>query len=465
MEDDGYGYHGYHGKEQNAYWRKLLSGKPKPGTLILVRHGESEWNQQRRFTGWVDVDLSDLGRREVEHAAKLLVERGYTVDVAYTSMLKRAIRSSWIILKELGQVYRPAIKSWRLNERMYGGLEGLSKSELAVALGEDVVQKWRDGLIERPPPMTRAHNHWHGNEAKYKNLDPALIPTTESLQDTIDRTVPLLQTQILPDIQAGRNVLIVAHANSLRGILKYIDSLGTLEIQKVSIPNGIPLVYKFDDKMVPIKQPKAVTPLSGYYLEKKAELRAALEKQIAYERNVNATTNNIHYSVPNTPHDSIPTKHINAIDRQEQQRKLLQLFVEHNLYANSASLTHGRTATTNVVGSEGYINERGLDSRKSIDYGLSDDYKKDKSKNSRATHNSSTLDGPLLGQSLNYTTYLIPLLTCMLTRLQLSYGTVKQNTINWAYLLDGKMPHWLTKAEMRHHKQGSYYVVTEYNLI
>jgi len=407
IEDDGYGYHGYHGKEQNAYWRKLLSGKPKPGTLILVRHGESEWNQQRRFTGWVDVDLSDLGRREVEHAAKLLVQRGYTIDVAYTSMLKRAIRSSWIILKELGQVYRPAIKSWRLNERMYGGLEGLSKSELAVTLGEDLVQKWRDGLVERPPPMTRAHLHWHGNEAKYKNLDPALIPTTESLQDTIDRTVPLLQTQILPDIQAGRNVLIVAHANSLRGILKYIDNLGTLEIQKVSIPNGIPLVYKFDDTMVPIKQPKAVAPLSGYYLEKKAELRAALEKQMAYERSVNATTNNIHYSVPNTPHESIAP--ISAIGRAEQHRKLLQLFAEHNLHSNSASLTHGRTATTNVVGSEGYINERGLDSRVSIDYGLSgDEVKKVKARNNRVTHNSSTLDGPLLGQSHRYLLHLLP---------------------------------------------------------
>ena len=195
----------------------LLDGPKQPGTLILVRHGESQWNQKKLFTGWCDVDLSDRGVREMEHSARLLLERGHTVDICYTSVLKRAIRSSWILLRELHQVYRPMIKSHMLNERMYGALEGLSKPELAKELGEEIVQKWRAGLTERPPPVSETHLHYHQKEKKYARLglDLSAIPITESLQDTIDRVTPLWDAQILPDLKAGRNVLIVAHGNSL----------------------------------------------------------------------------------------------------------------------------------------------------------------------------------------------------------------------------------------------------------
>eukprot|EP01038_Epipyxis_sp_PR26KG_P006832 gene6832-9354_t len=277
IEDDGYGY-----QPKPTLLSAVLSSfqhHPTPGTLILVRHGESEFNQKKLFTGWIDVDLSDRGRREIEHAARLLLERGYTVDITYTSMLKRAIRSSWIILNEINQIYRPVIKSWRLNERMYGALEGLSKPQLANVYGEEIVQRWRSGLYDRPPPMDPSHIHWHKNERHYSNLDPNDIPVTESLQDTIDRTIPLWDSHILPDLKAGRNVMIVAHCNSLRGMVKHIDGIGTLEIQKVGIPNGIPLVYKFDKNMKPMAHKNAAAPLRGIFLEKKGLLRAALERE------------------------------------------------------------------------------------------------------------------------------------------------------------------------------------------
>jgi len=215
----------------------------------------------------------------MEHAARLLLERGHTVDICYTSVLKRAIRSSWILLRELHQVYRPMIKSYHLNERMYGALEGLSKPGLAKEVGEELVQKWRAGLIERPPPVSDAHLQKIQRERKYSRLDSALIPKTESLQDTIDRVTPLWDEQIYPDLCAGRNVLIVAHGNSIRGIVKKIDDITTEDIQKVGIPNGIPLVYKFDAEMKPLPQRKAVPPLTGEYLEKKGLLRAALERE------------------------------------------------------------------------------------------------------------------------------------------------------------------------------------------
>lgn len=174
----------------------------------------------------------------MEHSARLLLERGITVDICYTSVLKRAIRSAWILLRELRQVYRPMIKSHLLNERMYGALEGLSKPQLAQELGEDIVQKWRAGLLERPPPVSETHLHYHRGEKKYAHLDPTLIPSSESLQDTIDRVTPLWDAQILPDLKGGRNVLIVAHGNSIRGIVRHLDKISTEDIQKVGIPNG-----------------------------------------------------------------------------------------------------------------------------------------------------------------------------------------------------------------------------------
>lgn len=367
-EDDGYGYH----KNDILSSLEMYLSSPKPGTLILVRHGESEWNSQQRFTGWVDVDLSDRGRREVEHAAKLLKERGFTIDITYTSVLKRAIRSSWIILKELNQIYRPTVKSWRLNERMYGGLEGLPKPALAVALGEELVQKWRAGLVERPPVMTNIHAYWHGDEAKYKRLSPEQIPTTESLQDTIDRTLPLWESQILPDLKAGRNVMIVAHCNSLRGLLKHIDKLDTLQIQKIGIPNGIPIVYKFDSNMRPIEQRKAVPPMTGAYLEKREFIRQALqrEEEFASSKGLTNPNDNPYYSAP-----AVYSDHNNAslkvMSKAEEQQKMLQLFEDHNLTSNSAQECHGRVAVRGIGNIKKSYMKDGVDTRVSIDYGLS----------------------------------------------------------------------------------------------
>ena len=278
VEDDGFSISN---GRMTRFW-KFLSSKflaRKPGSLILVRHGESEWNFNKTFTGWVDVDLSELGVREIEHAGRLLLAGGYSVDVVYTSRLKRAIRSTWILLGELHQKYRQVFKSWRLNERMYGALEGLSKPGTAKELGEDVVQQWRAGLYARPPPMSENHPFWHKNERKYADLDPKDIPVTESLQDTMERTLPLWNNRILPDLKLGKNVMIVAHANSLRGIVKHIDNLSDKDIVGVGIPNGIPLVYKFDKSMRPVQQERAVRPLSGEFLEKKGLLRAALAKE------------------------------------------------------------------------------------------------------------------------------------------------------------------------------------------
>ena len=250
VEDDGYTKR--FGKVSNKFGTKVKTlatrvfrGKPKPGTLILVRHGETAWNFNSTFTGWVDVDLSPRGRREMEHAGRLLLERGYDIDVTYTSRLKRAIRSSWILLQELNQIYRPVYKSFRLNERMYGALEGLSKPRLAQGLGKEAVQAFRTELDSRPPEMTSSHPYWHGNERKYADLDPSDIPLTESLQDTMDRTLPLWNTRIKPELQAGNNVMVVAHGHSLRGLVRHIDSLTPEQIQLVGIPNGIPLVRHY----------------------------------------------------------------------------------------------------------------------------------------------------------------------------------------------------------------------------
>lgn len=178
----------------------------------------------------------------MEHAGRLLLERGYDIDVTYTSRLKRAIRSSWILLQELNQIYRPVYKSYRLNERMYGAFEGLSKPLLAQGLGKEAIQAYRLELDCRPPAMTSTHPHWHKNERKYADLDPWDIPVTESLQDTMDRTLPLWHTRIKPELELGNNVMVVGHGHSLRGLVRHIDQLSPEQIQAVGIPNGIPLV-------------------------------------------------------------------------------------------------------------------------------------------------------------------------------------------------------------------------------
>lgn len=262
MREDGYG--DMFRKRRNIatkaargvlkFGRNMLfpSYAKQPGTLILVRHGESLWNANKTFTGWADPDLSPQGYREVEHAARLLLEGGYKIDVAFTSRLKRAIRSTWMLLQELNEVYLPVFKSWRLNERMYGALTGLSKTETAEKLGHELVQAWRGSLRSRPPPVKRSDRYWPGRDRRYSDLPSSRIPLTESLQDCMGRTAPLWEDKISYELRMGRNVLVVAHANTLRGLVKIIDGVGDDEIQDVAIPTGIPIIYKFDKNLNPI---------------------------------------------------------------------------------------------------------------------------------------------------------------------------------------------------------------------
>ena len=278
----------------------------------------------------------ERGIREVEHAGRLLLAGGYSVDVVYTSRLKRAIRSTFILLGEIHQTYRQVFKSWRLNERMYGALEGLSKPGTAAELGEETVQQWRAGLYARPPPMSPNHPYWHKNERKYADLNPDDIPITESLQDTMERTLPLWNNRILPDLKSGQNVLIMAHANSLRGIVKHIDNLSDREIVDVTIPNGIPLVYKFDKNMKPIKQEKSVEPLSGEFLEKKGLLRAALAQEAELAMHVPG------YTIPE------PGKRPPPMD--PMLRSLAILNLEHKLVDLAASKRLGNNIEETVVG-------------------------------------------------------------------------------------------------------------------
>mmetsp|Transcript_1226 Transcript_1226/g.1793 ORF Transcript_1226/g.1793 Transcript_1226/m.1793 type:complete len:895 (-) Transcript_1226:143-2827(-) len=266
-------------KAKNVLVKKKVS---TPGTLILVRHGESTWNKNKTFTGWADPDLSDMGLREVEHAARLLLEGGYEIDVVFTSRLKRAIKSTLILLNELDQTYLPVFKSWRLNERMYGALTGLSKKETAEKLGHELVQAWRGSLKSRPPPLQPTDTYYPGRDRRYSDLTAEQLPLTESLLDCMDRTKPIWEDKISYELRQGRNVLVVAHANTLRGLVKIIDNIGDDEIQEVSIPTGIPVVYKFDKDLNTV-QPKNIQQtqihMNGLFLEKPGLLKDALKRE------------------------------------------------------------------------------------------------------------------------------------------------------------------------------------------
>jgi 2,3-bisphosphoglycerate-dependent phosphoglycerate mutase len=222
-------------------------------TLVLLRHGESDWNKENRFTGWTDVDLSDRGRIEAREAGRLLKEGGYTFDLAYTSVLKRAIRTLWIALDELDQLWLPVVKNWRLNERHYGGLQGLNKAETAAKHGEAQVKIWRRSYDIPPPPLTLDDPRHAARDPRYADLDPAEIPLTESLKSTVDRFLPYWHGTIAPSIKSGRKVLIAAHGNSLRALVKYLDGISDEAIVELNIPTGIPLVYELDDALKPLK--------------------------------------------------------------------------------------------------------------------------------------------------------------------------------------------------------------------
>ncbi len=236
--------------------------------VVLLRHGESEWNRENRFTGWVDVDLSEKGRAEARSAAELLKAEGFTFDVAFTSVLKRAIRTLWIVTDEMDLLWIPVERSWRLNERHYGALQGLDKAETAAKFGEQQVKIWRRSYDIPPPPLERSDPRFPGNDARYRDLAPGELPVTECLKDTVARFLPYWHGTIAPAIRAGRRVIIAAHGNSLRALVKYLDDVSERDIVELNIPTGVPLVYELDD---------ALRPLEHYYLGDAAAIEAAMQ--------------------------------------------------------------------------------------------------------------------------------------------------------------------------------------------
>jgi 2,3-bisphosphoglycerate-dependent phosphoglycerate mutase len=223
-------------------------------TVVLLRHGESTWNQENRFTGWTDVDLSDKGRQEAAEAGRLLKEGGYVFDLAFTSVLKRAIRTLWITLDALDLMWIPVTKDWRLNERHYGALQGLNKAETAAKHGEAQVKIWRRSYDIPPPPLSRDDERYAGRDPRYRNARPEDVPLTESLKDTVARFLPYWHATIAPAIVSGQRVLITAHGNSLRALVKYLDNVPDAEIVELNIPTGIPLVYELDEKLRPVRR-------------------------------------------------------------------------------------------------------------------------------------------------------------------------------------------------------------------
>jgi len=236
--------------------------------LVLVRHGQSVWNKENRFTGWKDVDLTDQGREEARQAGELLKEAGFEFDMAYTSVLKRAIRTLWTILDGMDQMWIPVIRDYRLNERHYGALQGLNKAETAEKYGDEQVLIWRRSYDTPPPKMDRDDERYAGRLRVYKNLDEDRIPLSESLKDTVDRFLPYYQQEIEPQVRAGKQVLICAHGNSLRALVKHLSGISDEDIVKLNIPTGIPMVYELDDDLKPIK---------NYYLgDQEAAAKAAV---------------------------------------------------------------------------------------------------------------------------------------------------------------------------------------------
>eukprot|EP00993_Chasmostoma_nieuportense_P002676 NODE_3450_length_964_cov_40.825568_g3301_i0.p1 GENE.NODE_3450_length_964_cov_40.825568_g3301_i0~~NODE_3450_length_964_cov_40.825568_g3301_i0.p1 ORF type:complete len:258 (+),score=67.05 NODE_3450_length_964_cov_40.825568_g3301_i0:59-832(+) len=249
-----------------------------PFTLVLVRHGESEWNKENRFTGWVDCDLSDKGRLEAAAGGAALKAAGYTFDVAYTSYLKRAIHTLWPILDALDLAWIPVQRDWRLNERMYGALTGLDKKETVLKHGTEQVLVWRRSFDVPPPPLDKASPFHPCQEAKYHHLDPKNLPDTECLKDTIHRCLPLWESEIAPALRSGKRVLVTAHGNSIRAICKHLDNIADDVIPSLEIPTGIPLVYTLGDDLKPIPSAEAIPPLSAKFVGDPEVVRAAQDK-------------------------------------------------------------------------------------------------------------------------------------------------------------------------------------------
>jgi 2,3-bisphosphoglycerate-dependent phosphoglycerate mutase len=236
--------------------------------IVLLRHGESYWNLANRFTGWTDIDLTEKGIREAIHSGQLLKEEGYTFDVAHTSVQVRAIRTLWLVLDEMEQTWIPVYRHWRLNERHYGALQGLNKAEMAEKYGDEQVLIWRRSYDTPPPELKPDDPRYPGNDPRYKNMDPKDIPLSECLKDTVERFMPYWHDTIVPDIRAEKKVLICAHGNSLRALVKYLDNVSDEEIVGLNIPTGIPLIYELDNDLKPTKH---------YYLGDQDAVQAAIQ--------------------------------------------------------------------------------------------------------------------------------------------------------------------------------------------
>ncbi|WP_272700228.1 2,3-diphosphoglycerate-dependent phosphoglycerate mutase [Desulfovibrio sp. Fe33] len=236
--------------------------------LVLIRHGQSLWNLENRFTGWTDVDLTEQGVREAENGARLLREQGFTFDVAHTSLLKRAVRTLWRVQDVMDLMWLPVFKTWRLNERHYGALQGLNKAETAKKYGDEQVFVWRRSFDTPPPELDPDDDRFPGKDPRYAALAPEDLPRCESLSRTIDRTMPYWFDTVAPQVRAGKRVLIVAHGNSLRGLVKFLDGMSDEEITALNIPTGLPLVYELNDDLSPVRR---------YYLGDPEEAARAAE--------------------------------------------------------------------------------------------------------------------------------------------------------------------------------------------
>lgn len=236
--------------------------------LVLLRHGESVWNKENKFTGWTDVDLSEKGVEEAREAGKVLREDGYDFDIAFTSVLKRAVRTLNIVLEELDRQWLPVEKHWRLNERHYGALQGLDKSETARKESEDQVHIWRRSYDTAPPALTENDERFPAHEPQYRGIDPRVLPHTECLKDTVDRFMPYWFDHIVPRLMEGKRVIIAAHGNSLRALVKYLDGISDEDIPDLNIPTGLPLVYELDEHLRPTK---------SYYLGDEERVKKAMQ--------------------------------------------------------------------------------------------------------------------------------------------------------------------------------------------
>jgi 2,3-bisphosphoglycerate-dependent phosphoglycerate mutase len=235
--------------------------------VILLRHGESVWNKENRFTGWTDVDLTEKGTEEAGKAGELMREAGFEFDLAHTSVLRRAIKTLWLALERMDLMWIPVLHSWRLNERHYGALQGLNKAETAAKFGDEQVLAWRRSYDVPPPALAQNDPRYPGNDPRYRGLEPSQVPFTECLKDTVARVLPYWNQAIAPDIRAGKRVLVAAHGNSIRALVKYLDKVSDQDIVGLNIPTGVPLVYELDD---------ALRPIRHYYLGDAAEVEKAM---------------------------------------------------------------------------------------------------------------------------------------------------------------------------------------------